>query len=149
MANALKKTKIDRDRFTDDGVRLFNPTKEHGTVYSDGFIEVKFIQEYEGRGIHYRGDGTPVGYKAGAPLPKHADELLTENEQLQNKVKDLESAQARTNELLARLMAKLEERDKDPGPQPGGEDMMDSIDGPQPTLKATPSAPGGGRTAKK
>jgi hypothetical protein len=115
MANALKKIKIERDRFTEDGVRMFNPSKEHGTVYADGFIEVKYIQEYEGREIHYRGDGTPVGYKMGTPLPKHADELLTENEQLQNKVKDLESAQARTNELLARLMAKLEEGKGEPG----------------------------------
>ena len=108
MATALKKTKIQRDLFTTDGVRLFNPTKEHGTVYADGFIEVKFIQEYEGREIHYRGDGTPVGYKQGSPLPKHVDELLTENEQLQAKVRDLESAQARTNALLEQLMAKIE-----------------------------------------
>lgn len=114
MPQAAKKTKIERDRFTADGVRLFNATREHGTVYSDGFIAVKYIQEYEGREVHYQGDGTPVGYKMGEPLPKHADELLTENEQLQAKVKDLEAAQSRTNELLARLMAKLEEKDPKP-----------------------------------
>lgn len=121
MASALKKPKIERDRFTADGVRLFNASKEHGTVYADGFIEVKYIQEYEGREIHYRGDGTPVGYKMGTPLPKHADELLTENEQLQAKVKDLESAQARTNALLEQLMAKLNAQDApkvDPAPKP-------------------------------
>jgi hypothetical protein len=123
MANALKKTKIQRDLFTADGVRLFNPTKEHGTVYADGFIEVKFIQEYEGREIHYRGDGTPVGYKQGAPLPKHVDELLTENDQLQAKVRDLESAQARTNALLEQLMAKL-----------------NGAEAPKPAAAATPKA---------
>jgi len=68
-----------------------------------------FIQlRQKGREIHYRGDGTPVGYKQGSPLPKHVDELLTENEQLQAKVRDLESAQARTNALLEQLMAKIE-----------------------------------------
>lgn len=118
MANALKKPKIERDRFAEDGVRLFNPSKDHGTVYADGFIEVKFIQEYEGEALHYRGDGTPVGYSPGKPLPKGKNELLTENEQLQAKVKDLESAQDKTNELLARLMAKLEEKDV-PAPSEG------------------------------
>ena len=105
--SAVKKIKIERDRFTDDGVRLFNATRPHGVVYSDGFVEVKFIQEYEGREMHYKGDGAPVGYKYGVPLPKHADELLEENQVLQNRIRDLESAQQKTNELLAQLMAKL------------------------------------------
>jgi hypothetical protein len=107
MAQALKKLKIERDRFTPDGVRLFNQTREHGVVYCDGYMEVKYIQEYEGREMHYRGDGAPVGYKEGVPLPKHADELLTENEQLQARIRDLEDSQKKTNELLERLSAQL------------------------------------------
>jgi hypothetical protein len=88
-------------------VRLFNASKEHGVVYCDGYMEVKYIQEYEGREMHYRGDGAPVGYKEGVPLPKHADELLTENEQLHARIRDLEDSQKRTNELLERLSAQL------------------------------------------
>lgn len=107
MASALKKLKVQRDQFTTDGVRLFNATKEHGTVYADGFIEVKFIQEYEGREIHYRGDGTPLGYKLGAPLPKFIDEVEQENRELKDRIKDLEDSQRRTNELMERLSAQL------------------------------------------
>lgn len=116
MAQAQKKPKIERDRFTPDGVRLFNASKEHGVVYCDGYMEVKYIQEYEGREMHYRGDGAPVGYKEGVPLPKHADELLTENEQLHARIRDLEDSQKKTNELLARLSAQLDE--KQPAPTP-------------------------------
>lgn len=108
MAQAQKKTKIERDRFTNDGVRMFNATKEHGVVYCDGFMEVKYIQEYEGHEIHYRGDGAPVGYEFGVPLPKRADELLDENQQLQARIRDLEDSQKKTNELLARLSAQLD-----------------------------------------
>lgn len=108
MAQAQKKVKIERDRLTPDGVRLFNASKEHGVVYCDGYMEVKYIQEYEGREIHYRGDGAPVGYQEGVPLPKHADELLTENEQLHARIKDLEDSQRKTNELLAKLSAQLD-----------------------------------------
>lgn len=118
MAAAAKKIKIERDRFTDDGVRLFNATKEHGTVYCDGYIEVKYIQEYEGHEVHYRGDGAPVGYEKGVPLPKRADELLDENQQLQARIKDLETSQAKTNELLARLSAQLEAKEVKPAPAP-------------------------------
>lgn len=119
MAQAQKKVKIERDRFTPDGVRLFNATKEHGVVYCDGYMEVKYIQEYEGREIHYRGDGAPIGYKEGVPLPKHADELLTENQELQARIKDLEDSQKKTNELLARLSAQLDAKDKVPAAAPG------------------------------
>jgi hypothetical protein len=131
MANALKKSKIERDRFAEDGVRLFNPSKDHGTVYADGFIEVKFIQEYEGEAVHYRGDGTPVGYVAGQPLPKGKNELLTENEALQAKVRDLESAQAKTNALLERLMAKLDEKPAaaTPAATPKGEESAKQAGG--------------------
>ena len=111
MATAQKKVKIERDRFTDDGVRLFNPTKPHGVVYSDGFIEVKFIQEYEGREVHYKGDGAPVGYQYGVPMPPSADELIEENSVLNARIRDLEDSQKKTNELLERLMAKLGEKE--------------------------------------
>src|SRR5271163_2675508 len=105
MAQALKKARIERDRFTDDGVRLFNPTKDHGTVYADGFMEVKFIQEYEGREVHYRGDGTPVGYTPGQPLPAPVDVVEEENKALKSRIAELEASQKRTLEILARLEA--------------------------------------------
>lgn len=108
MAAPAKKPKIERDRLTEDGVRLFNASKEHGVVYCDGYMEVKYIQEYEGHEVHYRGDGAPVGYQFGVPLPKRADELLDENQQLQARIRDLEDSQRRTNELLAKLSAQLE-----------------------------------------
>jgi hypothetical protein len=107
MAAALKKIKIERERFTDDGVRLFNPSLPHGVVYCDGFTEVKFIQEYEGRETHYKGDGAPVGYQKGVPMPPSADELLEENTALNARIRDLEDSQKRTNELLERLMKQL------------------------------------------
>lgn len=107
MAATAKKPKIERDRFTEDGVRLFNASKEHGVVYCDGFLEVKYIQEYEGHEVHYKGDGAPVGYQKGVPMPKHADELLSENEQLHARIRDLEDSQRKTNELLERLSAQL------------------------------------------
>jgi hypothetical protein len=88
-------------------VRLSNISKEHGVVYCDGFMEVKYIQEYEGHEIHYRGDGTPVGYKLGEPLPKFIDEVEQENLELKQRIKDLEDSQKKTNELLERLSAQL------------------------------------------
>jgi hypothetical protein len=105
MVQAQKKPKVEKDKFAADGVRMFNPSKEHGVVYCDGYIEVKYIQEYEGREVHYRGDYLPVGYKEGEPLPKHAEELLDENTKLQARIAELESAQAKTNALLERLLA--------------------------------------------
>ena len=62
MAAPQKKPRIDQDQFTEDGVRLFNPSKEHGVVYSDGFIEARFMQAHEGEEVAYRADGFPVGY---------------------------------------------------------------------------------------
>jgi hypothetical protein len=108
MSLAQKKVRIEKDRITQDGVRLFNPTKPHGVVYSDGFIEVKYIQEFEGREVHYRGDGTPVGYKLGAPLPPAYDEVLDENQALKQRIADLEASSLRTQELLERLLAQKE-----------------------------------------
>lgn len=108
MAAAAKKDKIERDRFTDDGVRLFNPSKPHGVIYCDGFMEAKYIQEYEGQAVQYKGDGAPVGYQKGVPMPKGASELLTENEALQARIKDLETAQATTNALLQKLTAQFD-----------------------------------------
>lgn len=115
--NAQKKPKIERDRFTEDGVRLFNASKEHGVIYCDGFLEAKYIQEFEGEAVMYRGDGAPIGYTKGVPMPKKADELLSENEALQARIKDLESAQQKTNELLARLSAQLDAKEP-PKPAP-------------------------------
>ena len=50
------------DEFHEDGTRKFNPTKPHGTVYSDGFSEVRWVQN----GVEYRGDHLPVGHVPGA-----------------------------------------------------------------------------------
>lgn len=50
-----KKEEFLADEFR-DGVRLFNPSKPHGTVYADGFAEAKWDQE----GILYRGDRSPI-----------------------------------------------------------------------------------------
>lgn len=108
MALAAKKIRIEKDRITNDGVRLFNPTKPYGTVYSDGFIEVKYIQEYEGREVHYRGDGTPVGYVLGEPLPPAYEDVLDENASLKARIADLEASSKRTHELLERLLAQKE-----------------------------------------
>lgn len=108
MAAALKKIKIERDRFTEDGVRLFNASKPHGVVYADGYFETKYIQEYEGKEVHYKGDGAPVGYQKGVPMPPSADELIEENTVLNARIRDLEDSQKRTNELLERLMRQLE-----------------------------------------
>jgi hypothetical protein len=147
MAQALKKPKIVKDEYAADGVRLFNPSKEHGVVYCDGYMEVKYIQEYEGREMHYRGDRLPVGYKAGEPLPKHADELLDENQQLRARIADLEASQRRTNELLEKLSAQLG-APKDP-PAPAAL-TPESAKGaaPAPDLKST-EAPARGVKAPK
>jgi len=63
-------TTINDDNFLADGTRLFNPTKPHGTVYSDGYSDARFSQN----GVLYRGDGKPVGYQeidsTPAPLNK-------------------------------------------------------------------------------
>ena len=60
-------TTINDDNFLADGTRLFNPTKPHGTVYSDGYSDARFSQN----GVLYRGDGKPVGYEEidAAPTP--------------------------------------------------------------------------------
>src|SRR5277367_1793418 len=105
MPQAQKKPRIERDQFTDDGVRMFNPSKEHGTVYADGSMETKFIQEYDGREVHYRGDGTPVGYTPGQPLPQPVDVVEEENKALKSRIAELEASQKRTLEILARLEA--------------------------------------------
>lgn len=89
MAMAQKKPKVEKDRFSPDGVRLFNPTLPHGTVYSDGFIEAKFIQEYEGEELQYRGDGLPVG--SSRARVSNADEALAENEMLRQRLAELEA----------------------------------------------------------
>jgi hypothetical protein len=105
MAQAQKKPSVQRDQFTPDGVRLFNPSKEHGTVYADGYCETKFIQEHEGRPINYRGDGTPVGYTPGQPLPPPVDVVEEENKALKSRIAELEAQQKKTLEILMRLEA--------------------------------------------
>lgn len=114
MASAQKKPKIERDQFTEDGVRFFNATKPYGTIYCDGFMEAKYIQEYQGESVMYRGDGAPVGYEKGKPMPKPASELLDENAQLQARIRDLEESQKTTNALLERLAKQLEAKPATP-----------------------------------
>jgi len=49
---------MQNDEFLADGPKLFNPTRPHGTIYGEGGIEGRFVQD----GLVYRGDGRPVGY---------------------------------------------------------------------------------------
>jgi hypothetical protein len=151
MAQALKKHKIERDQFTEDGVRLFNRSKEHGVIYCDGFMEAKYIQEYEGESVQYRGDGAPVGYKKGVPMPRKAEELLTENEALQARIRDLEDSQKRTEALLRQLVA---QGAKAPEPAPAAAPTTGQINlheaDPLPSgLSKAPEAPARGGKATK
>ena len=57
---------VKKDEFLADGTRLFNPSKPHGTVYSDGHSEARWEQD----GKLYRGDGKPVGYVEKAPAER-------------------------------------------------------------------------------
>lgn len=50
--------KVKPDEYHEDGTRLFNPTKPHGTVYGDGYNEARWIQD----NVAYRGDRLPVGH---------------------------------------------------------------------------------------
>lgn len=52
----MQPQKILKDEYTPAGEKMFNPTKPHGTVYADGFVESKFVQD----GQHFRGDRTPI-----------------------------------------------------------------------------------------
>lgn len=54
--------KSKQDEYHEDGTRLFNPHQAHGTVYSDGANEVRWVQN----GVEYRGDRLPVGHVPGA-----------------------------------------------------------------------------------
>ena len=146
MASAVKKIKIERDRFTEDGVRLCNLTKPHGVVYADGYFETKYIQEYEGHEVHYKGDLAPVGYQKGVPMPPSADELLEENTALNARIRDLEDSQKRTNELLERLMKQLES--KAPA-APAAEAAPDSTYRPELGAKSATEAPARGAQKPK
>jgi len=59
---------IAKDEYLADGTRLFNPHRAHGTVYSDGASETRYVQD----GVEYRGDRKPVGYvePADSKTPK-------------------------------------------------------------------------------
>ena len=61
-------TKSMPDEFHEDGTRLFNPSRPHGTVYGDGAIEARWVQD----GIQYRGDRLPVGHVAQKQAPRQA-----------------------------------------------------------------------------
>lgn len=52
------------DEFHEDGTRLFNPTRPHGTVYGGIEGDARWVQD----GITYRSDRLPVGH--GAPSKK-------------------------------------------------------------------------------
>jgi hypothetical protein len=106
MAQVQKKAKVVPDRFLPDGTRLFNPTKPHGVVYYDaayGECPTRFVQELDGREVHYAADGRPVGYEPGKPLPPPVDEVQAENESLKSRIKDLEGQNTRILALLEKL----------------------------------------------
>lgn len=88
IAQAQKKVVVQPDRVV-NGVRHFNPTKPHGTVYADGFYEAKHVQEYEGKEVYYRGDGTPIGGTPEDPTPE--TDLARENADLRRRVAELEA----------------------------------------------------------
>jgi hypothetical protein len=77
-----------------EGVRMFNPSKPHGTVYADGFFEAKYVQEFEGREVYYRGDGTPIGENPGKVIP--AVDLARENADLKRQLEELRSKSAQS-----------------------------------------------------
>lgn len=113
MAQAQLKPRVEKDRFTADGVRMFNVTKEHGTVYYDaayGDCPTRFVQLYEGRETSYAADGTPVGYTPGKPLPQPVDVVEAENEALRKRIRDLEESSAKTNVMLEKLLAASEKQ---------------------------------------
>ena len=64
----MKNIDVQADEFTEDGIRLFNPTKPHGTVYVDGFSEISWVQN----NVNYRADRRPVGY---SPSPDKAEKV--------------------------------------------------------------------------
>ena len=57
-------SKIKADEFHEDGTRLFNPTKAHGTIYSDGNIEGRWVQD----GVVYRADRLPLNHAGTTEL---------------------------------------------------------------------------------
>ena len=64
----------------------------------------RLLQEYQGREVHYRGDGYPVGYVEGQPLPPPPEEVSAENLALKARIAELEASAKRTNEMLERLL---------------------------------------------
>lgn len=81
---------IQKDEYTPDGKRLFNPTRPHGVIYADGFSESKFVQD----GQHYRGDRTPIdGLKERPNDPPKVKviEKSTEEVALAKRVDNLEN----------------------------------------------------------
>jgi len=57
-------SKINADEFHEDGTKLFNPTKAHGTIYADGHTEGQWVQD----GVIYRADRLPLKH-AGTTAP--------------------------------------------------------------------------------
>ena len=51
-------SKTPADEFHEDGTRLFNPHRSHGTVYGDAALDGRWVQD----GILYSGDRLPVGH---------------------------------------------------------------------------------------
>ena len=49
---------IAKDEYLPDGTLLFNPTKPHGTIYSDGASTARWVQN----DVEFRGDRKPVNY---------------------------------------------------------------------------------------
>ena len=48
------------DEFHEDGTRLFNPSRPHGTIYGDATMAARWQQD----GVMYRGDRLPVDHVA-------------------------------------------------------------------------------------
>lgn len=91
MQQQKVKSLVTADRVV-DGQRQFNPSKPHGVVYADGFFEAKYVQEYEGREVYYRGDGSPIGVDPGKVTP--VADLARENAELKRALAEALAHQA-------------------------------------------------------
>lgn len=90
MAQALKRKPLENPDTIINGVRQFNPSKPHGTVYADGFCETRYVQEFNGQEVSYRGDGTPIGTGPIEVIP--AADLARENAELKERLAVLEAS---------------------------------------------------------
>jgi hypothetical protein len=112
----MQPQKILKDEYAEDGkTRLFNPSKPHALIYSDGHSEAKYLQDHQ----YYRGDRTPIEgmlQRKNDPPKLQVIETTPEEvavtkrvDKLEAKVDDLQTGIA---QILAILAAKEPEKAK-------------------------------------